>query len=180
MEMLKQKFHNVSQGIMYGFAIGLGFAVAENIVYLVNVYAISEFSAQFWLAFQGRFWTTTLLHGITTAFFGLFYAGAYLSKTLQKGKNESPLLVLLAPFQLKQLWTAFSLHNARKHLIFKMNNSLLGHSARTVILEGFWLAIIIHIIFNMALDKNQSWIAIFIVLFGTWQLKKCSNLIKSL
>ena len=152
MEMLKKRFHTVAAGVVYGFTIGLGFSLAENLVYLVNAYEVSGFSASFWLVFQGRFWTSTLLHGITTAIFGLFYAGAYLATTVFKQHHESPLKALFAPFKKENFWQILTFHVSRVHLLFRHQPTLEGHMARAVIFEGFLAAIIVHAIFNLALD----------------------------
>lgn len=152
MEMLKRRFHTVGAGVVYGFTIGLGFALAENVVYLTNTYDVAGFSASFWLVFQGRFWTSTLLHGITTAIFGLFYAGAYLADTVYKKNHESPLKAFLVPFRKESFWQVVTFHVSRVHLLLAHQPTLQGHFARGVILEGFLVAILVHIVFNVSLD----------------------------
>jgi len=168
MELLRCRFTVLTQGLMYGFAVGIGFACAENLLYLLRAYEVFQsFDAGFWLTFQGRFWSTSLLHGVTTAFFGLFYAGAYLSRTLQKARNESPLRVFFVPPRLQQLWFILSFHVARKHLFFQKTTtrSDIHHEARTVVLEGFWIALCVHAIFNTALLYSRPVFA-FVLAFG--------------
>ncbi len=153
MEIFRRRFHSVSQGIMYGFAVGLGFAVAENVFYLWKVFEESTFnSPEFWLTFQGRFWMSSLLHAFTTGIFGLFYAGAYLSTTVHKSQKEAPWRVLFVPPTWKQLVDIFTFHVTRLHLLFSFQKTLRGHAARSVLLEGFLLAILIHSIFNLCLQ----------------------------
>ena len=152
MEMLKRRFNMVGAGVVYGFTIGLGFALAENLVYLTNAYEIAGFSSSFWLVFQGRFWTSTLLHGITTAIFGLFYAGAYLADTVHKKNHESPLKALFIPFRKDNFIQIITFHISRVHLLFTHKPTLNGHYARGVIFEGFLVAVIVHTIFNLSLD----------------------------
>ncbi len=174
-ESVKQRFRTMSQGIMYGFAVGLGFAMTENIVYLTNIYDTSQFTDAFWLTFQGRFWTTTLLHGATTALFGFFYAGAYLSDTLHKGKKESPLRVFWYLPKIRHLWQFFTLHVARRHLLFSHFPSLKGHTARAVLLEGLWGAILLHVLFNLTLNWSQPILAFLIVTAVMWSLGKAGD-----
>ena len=169
MEILKYRFKTISSGVIYGFAVGLGFAFMENLLYLTEQYNNSGFTPEFWLLFQGRFWSTTLLHGVTTATFGLFYAGAYLSNTVKKTRRESPLRVFFIPPNWYQFRQIISLHITRYHLLLKNNQSLKGHFSRSVIMEGFLLTFLIHFLFNLAILRFSS-IAFFIALGGTWFL----------
>lgn len=171
MEMFNKRFKTIAGGVVYGFAVGLGFAMAENLVYLTEVYQRYEFTAEFWLTWQGRFWSSTILHGVTMAVFGLFYASAYLSKTINKKTNESPLLVFLKPLSWKQLGRTLSLHVTREHLLFGHHTSLEGHSARAVVLEGFVVAVLIHAAFNYSLDYTTPEVAFVVAMFSMWWLR---------
>jgi len=175
MEIFRSRFHTVADGIMYGFAVGLGFAFTEELLYLAQTHQMTGFTDSFWLSFQGRFWMTTLLHGLTTALFGLCYAGAYLSPTLHKGKNESPLTALLVPTCSRQIWETFTLHIVRGHLLFGVRSSLRGHAARAVVLEGAWLAVIVHTVFNAALVYNHAEISLLVALGGIFLLSRRSR-----
>lgn len=171
MELFKHRFKSVAGGVVYGFAIGLGFAMAENIIYLGRVYEMHQFNADFWMIWQGRFWSSTILHGVTTAVFGLFYASAYLHKTIAKKDHESPLQIFWTLPTLQQVWRITTLDIARKNLLFNKKESLERYQARTVLLEGLWAAILIHIIFNLALEKSFPEISIFVALFFMWYLR---------
>lgn len=177
MEIFKKKFKTLAGGIVYGFSIGIGFALAENIVYLALQFNRTEFSPDFWLLFQGRFWSSTLLHGVTTALFGLFYAGAYLSKTLYKGKHESPFKGFFQFPSLKQAKYLITLHVTREHLLLQQKMTLKGHSSRAIILEGVWLAILVHYAFNLSLEYSHTTLAFGIAIFMMFFLK---NKIKTL
>ncbi len=78
MEIFRRRFSSPADGLIYGFSVGLGFAIFENLLYLASIFEISKFGDAFWLIFQGRFWTSLLLHSVSTAIFGLFYASAFL------------------------------------------------------------------------------------------------------
>ena len=171
MEMFDKRFKTIAGGVVYGFAVGLGFAMAENLVYLTEVYNRFAFNADFWLTWQGRFWSSTVLHGVTMAVFGLFYASAYLSKTINKKANESPLRVFLSPPSLKQLREILTLHVTRHHLLFQHEKDLHGHSARAVVLEGLWLAAILHGLFNLGLTYTAPGVSIVGALLAMWWLR---------
>ena len=172
MEAFNKRFKTVAGGVVYGFAVGLGFAMAENLVYLTKIHSMAEFNADFWLAFQGRFWSSTILHGVTTALFGLFYASAYLSKTISKEAHESPLSVFFKRLRWKQFLEVITLHVTREHLLIKHHRSYEGHSARAVVLEGLLLAVIVHAAFNLALDWSKPEIAFLIALLFMWFLRR--------
>lgn len=172
MEIFKNRFKTIAGGVVYGFAVGLGFAMAENIIYLARVYEIYDFDAAFWMTWQGRFWSSTILHGVTMAVFGLFYASAYLHKTIAKAEQESPLKIFWTVPTWQQLWRILSLDIARKHLLFDCVNCLGGYQARTVILEGLWAAILIHLLFNVALEYSYLQISFFVALFFMWYLRR--------
>lgn len=172
MEIFKNRFKSVAEGIVYGFAVGLGFSFAENLVYLARAYEMADFTANFWLTFQGRFWSSILLHGVTTAFFGLYYSAAYLAETVAKKDHESPLRVFFVPPSFKQLWEILTLHVTREHLIFNERPTLNGHYARAVILEGFLIAYLIHFFFNLALIYSFPGAAFFIALGFMFWLRK--------
>lgn len=172
MEAFNKRFKTVAGGVVYGFAVGLGFAMAENLVYLAKIHETAAFSADFWLTWQGRFWSSTILHGVTTATFGLFYASAYLSKTINKSAHESPLWVFLKPLKWKQMFEVLTLHVTREHLLIKNHKSYEGHSARAVVLEGLLLAVLIHTAFNLALDWSKPEFAFLVAVLSMWFLRR--------
>jgi len=171
MEIFKKRFKTVAGGVVYGFAVGLGFAMAENIIYLSRSYELSAFSPEFWLTFQGRFWSSTILHGVTMAIFGLFYASAYLSKMIAKKDHESPLKFFWNPPSLLTFKRILTLHVARKHLLFQSQNPLQKYYASTVVLEGFLAAVLIHVIFNRAIDYSMPELSFFIAFGMMWWLR---------
>ncbi len=169
--MFGKRFKTIAGGVVYGFAVGLGFAMAENLVYLAGVHNMMAFNADFWLAWQGRFWSSTVLHGVTMAIFGLFYASAYLSKTVNKKGHESPLRAFWMPPSLGQAFDVLTLHVTREHLLFKHEKDLHGHYARAIVLEGLWLAILIHAVFNLAIEYSQPGLAFVVALLSMWWLR---------
>lgn len=175
MEIFRQKFKTVAGGIVFGFAVGLGFALAENLFYLESVYNQSgEFSADFWLTFQGRFWGSTLLHGSTTAVFGLFYAGTYLSQTIFKNEEESALKVLLAPFAPLQSFRTLTFPATRALLFLNREEGphLKKLTCRMILLEGAVLTFLLHWTFNLIVENSSPVIAFFLAFLLMWGLRK--------
>ncbi len=173
MEMFKQKFKTIAGGIVFGFAVGMGFALVENLFYLESVHALYGFEIKFWLTFQGRFWGSTLLHGSTTAVFGLFYASAYLSKTLFTHEKESALMVLLAPFDLKRFIKTLTFPVTRLILSDHTGKPHLEKFAsRSILLEGFLIVIIIHLLFNFLVEKSSPLITFLLAFWVMWFLRK--------
>lgn len=177
MEAFKQKFKTIAGGIVFGFAVGLGFAFMENLFYLEKVHEIYGFDPTFWLTFQGRFWGSTLLHGGTTAVFGLFYGSAYLSKTIFTHENESALTVLLAPFHITRFIQTLTFPVTR--VIFKIkhgNPHLEKYVCRSILFEGFLVALGIHFIFNFLIIKGSPLLAFlltFVIIgFLRWKMEQ--------
>lgn len=170
MEIFSQRFKTVAGGIVFGFSVGIGFALVENLVYLTSAYEMGTFGPEFWLVFQGRLWSSTILHGVTTAIFGLFYAGAFLAKTVYKGSHKSPLRVFFIPPSFQAMKNILTFHFTREHLLFKNQNTLEEHRARPIILEGFLVAFFIHVLFNLAMDQAYPAFSFFIALFFVWFL----------
>lgn len=173
MEIFSQRFKTVAGGIVFGFSVGLGFSLIENLVYLFQAYEQSAFESYFWIVFQGRFWSSTILHGVTTSLFGLFYAGAYLAKTVYKKNHKSPLLAFFKPPISFRAWSQiFTFHVSRKHLLLENKPTLQGHFARAVILEGFLLSFLVHIFFNLAVEKGSPVFSFFMALVSMFFLRR--------
>lgn len=78
------EFDEVTDGIIYTMAAGLGFAFLENIIYSMN-------STNSWTILLTRGVTAVPLHGLTSAVMGF-----YIGKTKMDGKNLIPLGLFLA------------------------------------------------------------------------------------
>jgi len=81
-------------------------------------------------------------------------------------KKESPLCAFFLPPKLRQLWFALSLRVTRKNLVFQFRKNLNTHTARAIILEGLWLAILLHTAFNLALEKSLPAMALLLAFLG--------------
>lgn len=78
------EFDEVTDGIIYTMAAGLGFAFLENIIYSMNSYNT-------WTILLTRGVTAVPLHGLTSAVMGF-----YIGKTKMDGKNLIPFGLFLA------------------------------------------------------------------------------------
>jgi len=166
MEIFRKRFVSPADGLIYGFAVGIGFAMFENLFYLASAFEMAEFGDTFWLTFQGRFWTSLLLHGVTTAIFGLFYASAFLFATVHKEQRESPLRVFFIPPDWRQFLQILTFHVTRRHILFANQKTIRGHFARAVLMEGLLCAVIFHGIFNLALFYSHPEISFFLATGG--------------
>lgn len=169
-----REFEQLYDGILYGATVGLGFATVENILYLYQSFSTggSVFTDQFWITFQGRFWTATLLHALLGALFGSYLAAAYLLRGyLRADAMSGPLTIrrgtLLGIFRdlvvasrtlQRPLWQVIvrvlSLHITRQHLVFAHNATPNGHLPGEVVLEGLWLVLVVHTLYNVALVQG--------------------------
>jgi protease PrsW len=87
--LFRREFHNVTDGIVYGGLIGIGFGLSENVIYLGSAYAesgIEEFTALFFL----RVILGGLGHATFTALAGAGFG--YLRET------DTGCLRIAAPF----------------------------------------------------------------------------------
>lgn len=85
---------------IYGFAIGCGFALAENLYYL---YTLSDANPMVWLI---RGFGTAIMHGGTTAVF------AVMSKSLVDARSTEGFTAFLPGFA-----TAVAIHSTFNHLL---------------------------------------------------------------
>ena len=91
----KKRIGFMVDAAIYGFAIGTGFALCENLFY---VYALSETSMLTWII---RGFGTAVMHGGCTALFAIIYIGA---------KSRDRMIVpVLSGLALRMPFTPFSI-----------------------------------------------------------------------
>lgn len=95
---LTKEYDNITDGLVYGGAIGLGFGMTENLLYFFS-YGKSLEELIFLIILRTGF--TALVHCISTATFGAFLTLSKFSK-----KNKLGLIVLgyLAAVSLHSIW----------------------------------------------------------------------------
>jgi len=169
-ELNKSHFDKWEDGFEFAVLIALGFAFAENIFYFFREFSAGGLSLDFWNLYLFRSLGTILAHTIFTGSFGYFYACAFVAKKIvPKSKHEKPLAhffrnlakVLRRPF-----------HITLCHLL-PQKDSAHGHTSGEVVLEGLFLAIFLHAIFNAflffnPLEKSLAFLTVPILIGGGW------------
>lgn len=145
-------FDQIIDGVMYSVAAALGFAWMENILYLLvafDYYGIQ--STVFWQTYFFRSLGTMLAHSLFSAVFGLFWGHAFLSAAVSPKHNYS----VKAFFSRipKRFWQTITLHIIRRHILIA-RPSTRGHERADVVLEGLYLATLLHSMFNFLLEMN--------------------------
>lgn len=135
---------NIDDAIELSLFVGLAFAFVENILYF------SHFSENIFILFMGRSLLTVLAHVVFSGIFGYYYGIAhfaspiYFEKNVVRGKKSCYLLCLSKIFRIK------------KNNLFR----------ETMILNGLFMATLIHALFNFLLEWGYIQLA-FLVVFGT-------------
>lgn len=144
----KIEIRSISEAMRYIAAIALGFAFTENIFYFYNISSTGQFGELF-AAFTFRSTFTTAGHMVFSAIVGYHYA---------IGKFGNPVLEL-------DRWTG------KKHRIIEGLQRMLGlkqynifHFQKT--LQGVFLAMLAHALFNFSLQFNRMDYAASIVAVG--------------
>jgi RsiW-degrading membrane proteinase PrsW (M82 family) len=101
--ILLRHFDNTTDGLIYGAACGLGFAMTENIFYFYNVGSVYGFSELFFHNILIRTCFTAVVHGLASASWGFFlglgrYRGPWLRWLLL------PLLGYGAAISIHAFW----------------------------------------------------------------------------
>ncbi|MDP2691988.1 MAG: PrsW family glutamic-type intramembrane protease [bacterium] len=145
-ELSQRWFSQIVDGLIYGSVVALGFAFAENVIYLVDYFQVN---GTFVLVYFMRSVNTMVAHSLFTAFFGFFYASAYLRHDIfhptRRGK----------PWQhfWTNLWECLPLHVTIFHIL-PNRPSERGHFAGSLIFEGILLASLLHGLFNFFLNRE--------------------------
>jgi RsiW-degrading membrane proteinase PrsW (M82 family) len=133
--IFRKKIGFMVDGAVYGFAIGAGFSLLENIYFLIN--SPEEFNLLTWII---RGFGTAIMHGGCTAFFALLFVGG-ISRSANKFKAAIPALLIATLF-----------HSGFNHFPF---NPVLQTVLLIVLLPlGFIL------VFKFSNSKLQQWLEI--------------------
>ncbi|MDF2379340.1 MAG: PrsW family glutamic-type intramembrane protease [Candidatus Gracilibacteria bacterium] len=169
-EIHEQWFTQIVDGLIYGSTIGLGFAFVENILYLIDFVTVDM---SFVVVYLVRSLNTMLAHSLFVAFFGFFYASAYLRKEIfPEKKREKPWHHFFL-----NLWESLPLHVTMFHLL-PNRPSKRGHYPGSLIFEGILLASLLHFIFNGLFEwefygMNWSFLTVpFVAMmgYGVWRM----------
>lgn len=169
-EFTHKWFTQIVDGLIYGAALALGFAFAENLSYLLEMTTID---GTFALVYLVRSLNTMVAHSLFTGLFGFFYATAYLNKAIfPKKKREKPWHHFL-----KNLGEALPFHITLMHLL-PSRPSKHGHYPGSVILEGILVAGLLHALFNLFFQLEfrgtelgfLTFPLIFLLSYGVWRM----------
>ncbi|MGE3278659.1 MAG: PrsW family glutamic-type intramembrane protease [Candidatus Altimarinota bacterium] len=169
-EISRHWFTQIVDGLIYGSAVALGFAFAENVFYLIDLVGSTSSLVTVYLV---RSLDTMLGHTLFTALFGFFYASAYLRKEIfPKKKKEKPWYHFFF-----NLWEALPLHVTLFHLL-PNRPSKHGHYPGSLILEGILVASGLHGLFNLLHHKTFLGTSlgfltvplVSLVVYGIWRM----------
>ncbi|MDD4352546.1 MAG: PrsW family intramembrane metalloprotease [Candidatus Gracilibacteria bacterium] len=147
-EKHRSEFDQIVDGIMYAVASALGFVFVENLLYFWAAQAVFGLSAHLLLIFSVRAIVSTLAHTVFSGYFGYFYAKAKLDHHITSSNKTK-----LTHFNRDLLSGAWKLHVFRSHLSVN-RPSQSKHEPRLLVAEGFFLAFILHFIYNMLVSVN--------------------------
>lgn len=144
-KILHIHFTQIVDGIVYSVAVGLGFAFAENLWYFWTTFdGIGISSESLWI-FVFRSMGTMLAHALFSGIFGFLWAYAIFSQQITPHHRLS----------LTTLWKSF-FRTIRFHIlfshIFSSHPSLHGHEKAELVREALLLAIVLHVLFNVAVS----------------------------
>lgn len=179
LEIAKKRFNEVSDGVVYGVVAALGYVFVENGLYLTAF----QSSEEFLMVLVGRSILPLSIHILTTSFFGVTYAVAYLGykkffpeyqkkfKLNQQinlvkphffGKHLRLILFIGNPiWNFLKMFFCFDLLKRIYWMIKQKESHLLKKDRFLVfpsvfILEGFLLAFYLHLFLNIFLI-SQFW-----------------------
>lgn len=102
--LVRNEFHNIVDGIVYGALVGLGFAMVENIIYFARVYTAGGVAGLGYI-FVMRVVFSGLIHPLFTGCTG---AGLGYSRETTSGvqKLAAPIVGYFAAIMLHTFWNA--------------------------------------------------------------------------
>lgn len=176
LELAQSKFNEISDGLIYGAVVAMGFVFVENLVYSQSSAGVSQGMIIFL-----RSLITNALHMITTMYFGYFYANAYLNrnhKLFDMKKMNKPYAIfrhfgsyirryiprmgyLALPFALMRIVT---LHITRTHIMMQVQEKNKPHRPGEFILEGFLGALYLHWLYNYGATLPSGFLQMFFLI----------------
>lgn len=168
----EKNFNQIVDGIFYGALVGLGFAIAENTYYFFKAVEVFEYSKSFWAVFAIRSFGTMLAHTLFTGIFGFYFAKAYFAPFVDKASKKAKLWHGLHHHARQ----AIRLHVTFFHLFPDYIKAPSRVHRNVVVLEGFFIAILLHLIYNVLIKVElfgKSWTflmipMIFLIAWWVW------------
>lgn len=141
--LIYKKINSVGAALVNSLYIGLAFAFVENIYFVTTIWGEPDF----WVTFGFRSVFTTLLHVSASGIIGYFYGLCTFSKSI------------VTKFEIeKSEYKSFS--KIRKVLGLEKKSIFTSIS----IVQGFFLASILHMLYNLLLFYGLKYVAAIIVI----------------
>jgi RsiW-degrading membrane proteinase PrsW (M82 family) len=107
--VFSSKFDNPTDGVVYGTAVGLGFAVSENVIYGISAGVHLHNAAGIVVLVGGRTLLSAGVHALSSATFGGFLghavlSGKLLAKTIWAATGLLTAIVLHGSWNLSLVW----------------------------------------------------------------------------
>jgi protease PrsW len=158
---MEVQFNELSDGMIYSVTAAIGFSMLENVAYLWTLFGITGLNNDFWLVFFFRGVGTMLGHIVFSGVFGFFWGLAvyfintkheyfyhHQNKNLKRFYEEFFRSDDPEKSSWKKLRETLTLHTVRCVLAEKEEHK--GRlSPYSLVAEGFWLAILLHVVFNL-------------------------------
>jgi len=141
-------FDQVIDGVVYAATAALGFAFVENIIYLKDfLFTEGDYldSGIFYIV-AIRSFGTMLAHTLFSSIAGLVWAYAYFSKRITPFQKKHLLAFEIKDFINREIIT---LHIIRQNILKSRPSRRGGHEKKILVLEGFFLATVLHAAFNL-------------------------------
>lgn len=156
----KGHFNQVIDGVIYAVTAALGFAFVENQLYFYEFLKSGTDGILGVFLFRGL--GTMLAHTLFSGLAGFIWAYAYFSKKISPFNKKGFLGFELKDFFNREIIT---LHIIRRNILISHPSRRGGHEKKILVLEGIFLATILHAIFNLtttfeAFGKNLSFLLV--------------------
>lgn len=158
---VQMKFDEFSDSLIYSITAAVGFAFLENTTYLWTIFGVTGLGPEFWQVFVFRGLGTMAGHIVFSGVFGFFW-GVAIMVLMTKDRNfrHDEKRVMRRFYEkfffssnpekshLRKLWETVSLYTIRTYL-FRTRIPAHHLSPNSMVAEGFWLAVILHTLFNV-------------------------------
>lgn len=140
------EFNQLVDGIIYLVAVALGFAFVESLFYLTAFLWQSLTWSSFIIVAAFRGFGTVLAHTLFSGIIGFIWAYAYFSTQISPFQKKHILAFELEDWLNREV---FSLHIIRHNLLKARPSRRGGHEKRVLVMEGLFLGVILHSVFNL-------------------------------
>lgn len=138
----------VLDGIVYSVITALGFAFVENTVYIgLSLWGAGSLSWDLVSLFILRSMLSMFAHTIFSGLFGYYYALAFIEPTLQSARHRR----LLTMRNVVKEASLSTLSFRATHRLIRHGHTHKPQHSLQLLLEGLWLGVMLHMLFNLFL-----------------------------